>query len=53
MRDAFQGTQKAQKSAPKTPPKYAIPSQYSSAEKTELRQKVPPSGEVRLELKSK
>jgi hypothetical protein len=50
MREAFEGLQKAK---PKGPPRYVIPERYSNPGKTELRQKVPADGTVKLELKSK
>jgi hypothetical protein len=53
MKEAFQGMQKAQKEAGNKAPRYVIPPRYSDPAKTDLRQKVPASGEVHLDLKSK
>jgi hypothetical protein len=52
MKEAFTGFEKAQGQKLK-PPKYKIPPGYDDAEKTILRQKVPPDGKVILALTSK
>ena len=51
VKDAMLGQEKAQKTNKK--PRYVIPPRYSDPAKTELRQVVPPSGPVNLELTSK
>jgi hypothetical protein len=53
MREAFEGLDKAKRTAKKTPPKYVIPAKYSDPAKTELRQAVPTDGPVNLALVSK
>jgi len=52
MKQAFEGFEKAQKQK-RPPPKFMIPPKYSDPGKTELKQKVPPEGQVILDLKSK
>jgi hypothetical protein len=52
MKQAFEGFEKAQKQK-RPPPKFMIPPKYSDPGKTELKQKVPPDGQVILDLKSK
>jgi hypothetical protein len=52
MRDAMQSVNKAQRQR-KPPPKYVIPPRYSDPGKTPLKQKVPPDGEVKIEITSK
>ena len=50
VKDAFTGFEKAQGQKRKAP-KYSIPSEYSDAAKTTLKQKVPAEGRVVLALK--
>jgi hypothetical protein len=51
MREGFLGMQKAQQQGRKAPPRYVIPERFSDPARTELRQKVPPDGPVKLNLK--
>jgi hypothetical protein len=53
VKQAHEGLRKAAKQKSKKPPKYVIPATYSDPQKTVLKQKVPPDGPVKLELKSK
>ena len=52
MKEAFQGYEKEQKKK-RPPPKFVVPAKYADPAKTDLKQKVPPSGKVTLELTSK
>jgi hypothetical protein len=51
MRQAMQGMERARANKP-VPPKYVIPTRYSDPGQTVLRQTVPTSGTVSLELTS-
>jgi hypothetical protein len=50
VRDAFLGMQKARQQSRKAP-RYVIPERFSDPARTDLRQKVPPDGPVKLDLK--
>jgi hypothetical protein len=53
MKAMWDASQKAMKERGKKPPKYVIPSKYSHPGETVLKQRVPPEGPVRFELRSK
>jgi hypothetical protein len=53
MKARWDATQKAMKEQQKKPPKYVIPAKYSHPVDTILKQRVPPDGPVRFELRSK
>jgi hypothetical protein len=51
MRSVFQEIDKARSQKPR-PPRYVIPAKYTDPGQSDLRQTVPPDGEVRLALSS-
>jgi len=53
MKAMWDATQKAMKEQQKKAPKYVIPAKYSHRVDTVLKQRVPPDGPVRFELRSK
>jgi len=53
MKAMWDASQKARKEQQKKAPKYVIPAKYSQPGETVLKQRVPPEGPVRFDLRSK